>query len=168
MISYAYDRSLGNAIGGTRYFVVPKLYFRRTTYSLIRSKQSRVGFICVGQFRVFKHSGRRKKYRYVFFEETITKIVRLKEKIKTSNLAIELSHAVCRDEFDDIVDLKTDFFLNDIVGFGLNVYCSVDGDTEYVIITSWLGFVLSVFFIRRDEINLTQRKTPPASRKSRY
>ena len=30
--SYAYDRSSGNAIRDTRYFVVPKLYSRRTTF----------------------------------------------------------------------------------------------------------------------------------------
>ena len=76
-ISYAYDRSLGNAIRDTRYFVVPKLYSRRTTFSFIHSKQSRVGLICVGQFLIFKLSGRRKKQQLL--QRTITYIVCLIE-----------------------------------------------------------------------------------------
>ena len=90
--------------------------------------------------------------------------MRLTEKIKTATSRSNYHTQFAKMSFDEIVDLTTDVLFCMIVGLGLNAYFSVDGDTKYVRITYWLGLVLSFFWIRWDEINLTQRKTPPASR----
>ena len=65
------------------------------------------------------------------------------ENISTNNLAIELSHAVSKDEFRRYRRSHNwSLIFYDIVGLGLNVYFSVDGDTKYVIITARFGFVI--------------------------
>ena len=81
--------------------------------------------------------------------------MRLTEKIKTATSRSNYHTQFAKMSFDEIVDLTTDvLFFHDTVGLGLNVYLSVDGDTKYIKITSWLRLALSFF------LNLATQNKP--------